>query len=1185
MNLSIKHKIFSLFMVVIVLVVSAVGWFGFKSAKDSYISSALSINEGKTELLSNEINGVLRTLSEDLIYNADFYALEKLLVWEDLKDRRKIRDWKNVYISALKDYILSRKLYYQVRILDTEGNEKILIQYDEKTNIISETPNDKLQNKSHRKYFKEAMKLKKGEFYISDMSLNVENGMIEKPFIPVVRYATPLINENREIKGVLILNFNASYILNEIADAKKENQALHNFYLLNEDGYYLFTEDKTKRWGFQLGTGYNFNKDYKGVMEKFKNKDKVTFIDNGKLFSMYKIYPHKFKNSYRFWYFVSEIDESVAFSSLNIFMNQFFFILLFVLLSGLFVINWYISKLMRPLGKVTSQLKSLSNGEIQKESIDYTANDEIGDIVNSTAKLVDAIATTIKQANAVANGSFTQKIELLSKNDELGLALESMTLRLNEITNLAQSLSMGNYDVKVIARNSEDKLGLALIDMVRYLESITKITESISLGELNVKYKVKGAEDRLGYAVLQMIKYLKTILKQANAISQENFTTTINVKSKNDELGQALVTMTNILKNSSIQNKNEIYFSEGIGKFSDELTGETDTIELSRKAITMVSRYVGASSGVLYTFNKEQGELKLIASFAYTSRNSLSNSFKLGEGIIGQVALEKDAILIRNIKDDEFIVQSGTTSSTPKEVYAFPLVYEGELFGVMELMSYEHFTSANKEYLLKISSIFASALHTTNQNTQIKVLLEKSQSAYEELQVQSEELQESNVQMEEQQQQLTLQSKELEIKNNTLLTAKEEINERAKDLEKASKYKSEFLANMSHELRTPLNSIILLSKLLVQNKNSTLNSKDIEKSKVIHKAGNDLLFLINDILDLSKVESGNMELDTSEVSTSEIIDELQGLFGAIADEKALAFIIEDRFNASLLIDKSKFLQVLKNLLSNAFKFTKKGSVTLIIESTSNEIIFKVKDSGIGIPSDKLETVFEAFKQVDGTISREFGGTGLGLSISRTIIDLMGGTIELESEFGVGTTFIVNVPFDRDKQKIDKILSEEKKIVQQKKLEEKIDEKIVEVNKFSIINDEDDNFSQDILTAKNILIVDDDSRNIFTLTSTLEEMGAEVFSAFNGKEAIEMLEDDENSMDIVLMDIMMPVMDGLDAIERIKADDRFKNIPIIAITAKNMPEDKQRCLDAGANDYLAKPLKYSALVNIFKAWLK
>ncbi|RLA71576.1 MAG: hybrid sensor histidine kinase/response regulator, partial [Epsilonproteobacteria bacterium] len=546
-----------------------------------------------------------------------------------------------------------------------------------------------------------------------------------------------------------------------------------------------------------------------------------------------------------------------------------------------------------------------------------------------------------------------------------------------------------------------------------------------------------------------------------------------------------------------------------------------------------------------------------------------------GNGIIGQVALEKEAILLKNVKDEEFYVQSGTTLSKPKEVYAFPLIHEGELFGVAEIMSFEGFTEIHKNYLNKSALIFAAALHTTSQNVQIKTLLEKSQQAFEELQTQSEELQESNVQMEEQQQQLTLQSRELQTKNDTLAEAKREIDQRADDLEKASKYKSEFLANMSHELRTPLNSIILLSKLLTQNQNKTLNEKDMEKSAVIHKAGNDLLFLINDILDLSKIESGQMELIYEELESSKVTDEMRGLFYDMAQEKGLKFIINDNFKASFSSDETKLAQVLKNLLSNAFKFTKKGSVTLSLSKSGDAINISVLDSGIGIPQDKLSTIFEAFKQVDGSISREFGGTGLGLSISKTIVDLMGGEIFVESEVGKGSTFTISLPLNKDSSFTQ---TELKKVPKASfNIEPSQTATIIQLQESEISNENE-------LSGKNILIVDDDSRNIFTLTSTLESMDAEVYSAFNGKEALELLEK-EDAIDLILMDIMMPVMDGLAAIESIKANKSFKEIPIIAITAKTMPEDKQKCLDAGANDYLAKPLEHGALISMLKAWIK
>ncbi len=1182
MNLSVKNKIFSLFVFVMILAVSAVGWFGFKSARDSYVDSAISINMGETHALSSEIGGVLGTIPDDVIYNAEFYALEKLLVWEDLKDRRKIKHWKNVYVSALKDYILNKKLYYQIRVLDVEGNEKILLKYDARTNAIIQTPDDKLRNKLHRSYFKEALKKKKGEFYISVMNLNIEKGQIEKPYVPVVRYSTPLIDANGELKGVIVLNFNATYILDEIETAKSisEKRDVQEYYLLNEDGYYLYNSDKTRRWGFQLGSDYNFKQSHQGIMEDFKARDEKTFIQNDKIYSMHKIYPNKVDNPDRFWYLVTALDKDVALASLSTFINVFFLILIVVLVSGLLLINRYVSKIMNPLAKITSQLNALSKGEIQKEEIKYGSNDEIGQIVNSTTILVDAIETTIAQANAVASGDFTKEITLLSKNDELGLALMDMTKRLKEITHLAQSLSLGNYDVNVVAKSSDDKLGLALIEMVKYLETITDVSESIALGELDVRYKAKGEDDRLGRSILQMIKYLKTILRQADAISREDFSVNIQAKSKNDELGLALATMTTMLRDSSVQNKNEIYFSEGVGEFSDRLAGINDVNTLAKEAITVSCRYVNAGSGVMYLYDKESEKLNLIASYSYVSRDSLSNEYKLGEGVVGQVALEKEPILLKNVKGDEFDVQSGTTLSKPKEVYSFPLVNEGELFGVCEIMSFESFTEIQRDYLTKVSTVFSSALHITTQNAQIKGLLEKSQVAFEELQTQSEELQESNVQMEEQQQQLTLQSRELQTKNDTLADAKQEIDQRAEDLEKASKYKSEFLANMSHELRTPLNSIILLSKLLTQNQNKTLNDKDMEKSAVIHKAGNDLLLLINDILDLSKVESGQMDLLYEDVQTSRVGDEMRGLFEALAEEKGLKFIINDNFNASFSTDVTKLSQVLKNLLSNAFKFTKEGSVVLDFAQDGESMVISVEDSGIGIPEDKLGTIFEAFKQVDGSISREFGGTGLGLSISKTIVDLMDGEISVVSEFGKGATFIISLPLIEGK-KIQKEAPQE--ILKVKEVQAP---KVKRGEITSMLQDEEPEESyENEFSGKNILIVDDDSRNIFTLTSTLESMDAEVFSAFNGKEAYELLEEEEDEIDLILMDIMMPVMDGLIAMGNIKADDRFKDIPIIAITAKTMPEDKQKCLDAGANDYLAKPLQQNSLVSMIKAWIK
>ncbi|MCW9026883.1 MAG: ATP-binding protein, partial [Thiovulaceae bacterium] len=404
-----------------------------------------------------------------------------------------------------------------------------------------------------------------------------------------------------------------------------------------------------------------------------------------------------------------------------------------------------------------------------------------------------------------------------------------------------------------------------------------------------------------------------------------------------------------------------------------------------------------------------------------------------------------------------------------------------------------------------------------------------------------------------------------------LTAAKEELDIRADELEKSNKYKSEFLANMSHELRTPLNSIILLSKLLSQNKNTFMNKEDVEKTVVINKAGNDLLLLINDILDLSKIEAGHMELNVTKFHSADIVKELKDLFYIVADEKNIEFIVNDEYDDILKLDKAKFLQILKNLLSNSFKFTSKGGVSVRIYKEKKNLILDIKDTGIGIKKDKLSIIFEEFKQADGSISREYGGTGLGLSICKKLIDLMDGEIKVKSESLKGSTFSIYIPLE---SRNDFSLSNE---------ELKSEENNLEIYEPHILADIDVDLKGNVLDGKNILIVDDDSRNIFALMSVVENFGAESYSAMNGDEAIKLLEANEVDIDIILMDIMMPIMDGIETIKLIKSKEKFKNIPIIAVTAKTMQKDKEMCFEAGANDYLAKPIEQNALISMLKVW--
>ncbi len=621
----------------------------------------------------------------------------------------------------------------------------------------------------------------------------------------------------------------------------------------------------------------------------------------------------------------------------------------------------------------------------------------------------------------------------------------------------------------------------------------------------------------------------------------------------NDELGQMAQFVNEGIEKTkkNLQEKElELWIKEGIRGLNIQLIGTTSESELCTKSLHFICTYIHAGVGVIYMYDEEKEDLYELANYANIKREFFHGRYKLGEGVVGQVALQKSPIMLARSKD--LLIESATISTPPAATYTYPLLFQNKFLGVIEIGVAKEFSEKEIEFLNATSTSVATSLSASMQSTKVQNLLEDSQQAYEELQAQSEELEESNVQMEEQQQQLTQQTQELNRQKDIMLQAKEEA-------EKASAYKSEFLANMSHELRTPLNSIILLSKLLKENQNSTLDANDTQKASVINKAGQELLLLINDILDLSKIESGNMQLETMEISSNEITSDLKALFEELAKEKNVAFIIEDNFNATFMSDRTKLSQVIKNLLSNAFKFTKEGSVKLTVSKENNHLKFAVTDSGIGIPKDKLSLIFEAFKQVDGSISREFGGTGLGLSISKQIIDTMGGKIAVESDYGKGTTFNVTIPLKEGS--IVKVIEEPE-----------AEEETLEGDK-------------NLLKGKNILIVDDDSRNIFSLSAVVESMNGEVFTAFNGKEALEVLEDEEAPIDLIFMDIMMPIMDGLTSMQAIKEKEAYKNIPIIAITAKTAPEDKQACLDAGADEYLTKPVNTSNLISIIRARIR
>ncbi|KMT23282.1 response regulator [Clostridium cylindrosporum] len=971
--------------------------------------------------------------------------------------------------------------------------------------------------------------------------------------------------------------------------------------------------------------------------------------------------------------------------------------------------------------------------------------------------------------------------ELQREKDKVDVLVQEVFMNLNSIREKSQ-----DEEILKVEKEARD----ILIEWKREQITLFNLVLAKKTNEAAIATKTKGANyvQQLEY-VLNAIENYSTnkanvLIKQANQIesSQKSILITSTITVLAFIFGLFVLTISSILKpismlqntmsisantghieEADIDGKNEVadmaryynnlvkilkeefWIKDGLNSLNQELSISVNLNEFAQKTINFLSRNMECGNAAFYLYDEASNSLHLNASFAFTERDALSHKYEIGEGTIGQAALEKKPILLKNIKRNDVLITTGTVCEAPLNTYTFPVVFEDEIYAVIELASFEPFTKLKQELIEEASKIISINLYSVIQNNKIKNLLEASEKAKKEaekareeveevnesleqqkkllqeqteelqksnvqleeqhqlLQQQSEELQQTNAQLEEQQQQLEEQSNMLNIQNENLEKSREELSGRSKELEMANKYKSEFLANMSHELRTPLNAIILLSRLMIKDNADKLSNNNLEKIDVIHKSGHELLRLINSILDLSKIESGKMILDITKFYSEDLLFELKQLFKESANEKNIEFIAEDLADKEIIGDKNKISQILRNFLSNALKFTNEGSVTLRAELKNNsDIVFSVIDTGIGIPKEKQLLIFEEFQQLDGSTTRKYGGTGLGLCISKKLADVMDGEIKVVSNDGEGSTFSLylkdvivkdsegkkynskscliyddielsksEVAVDLEegssktilvieddinfaniikkinddigintlvasngkmgldlakKFKIDGILLDlglpdisgaevlrelkstielrnipvhiisargkdssdleiEDSIYHEKPIsDEEITSLVLEMVNLSQENR--DNLLEDItnlsLKDKNILVVDDDPRNIFVLAAALENYGATIYEAENGRDCLEQL--GREKIDLVLMDIMMPEMNGFEAIRAIRTDESLKDIPIIAITAKSLKGDKEKCIEAGANDYISKPVHHDILIRLVKAWI-
>ncbi|HEU4879104.1 MAG TPA: ATP-binding protein, partial [Gemmatimonadaceae bacterium] len=661
--------------------------------------------------------------------------------------------------------------------------------------------------------------------------------------------------------------------------------------------------------------------------------------------------------------------------------------------------------------------------------------------------------------------------------DNVNTLAGNLTSQIRNIALVTTAVANGDLSQKITVEVRGEILELkntinAMVDSLRvFADEVTRVAKEVGTeGKLGGQAEVPGAAgtwraltDNVNAMANSLTIQVRAIAEVATAVTRGDLTGQITVETQGelDELKNNLNQMIGNLKDTTEKNNEQDWLKTNLAKFSRMMQGQKDLEAVSRLIMSELTPLVSANYGAFYIMENDNSApvLKLIASYAYKERKHVGNRFHLGEGLVGQAALEKKPILLTSVPDDYIRITSGLGEAAPRNILVLPILFEGEVKAVVELASFLPFSQIHQIFLDQLAESVGVVLNMISANMRTSELLEQSQQLTQELQSQSQELkqqqeelkksnaeleaqtkslrsseellrdqqvelQQVNEELEEKASLLAEQNRKVEQKNDEVEAARLALEEKAEQLALSSKYKSEFLANMSHELRTPLNSLLILSKLLTDNKEGNLTPKQVEYAKTINSSGSDLLSLINDVLDIAKVEAGKMEVNAVDTPIAELNASIDRSFRPVAEEKGLDFKVEVHPDVPAMIytDGQRVEQVLKNLLSNAFKFTTEGGVSLTVRRAEPNrrflqpalnkgvvIAFAVTDSGIGIASDKQRLIFEAFQQADGTTSRKFGGTGLGLSISREIARLLGGEIRVESTPNKGSTFTLFLP--------------------------------------------------------------------------------------------------------------------------------------------------------------------------------
>jgi signal transduction histidine kinase/CheY-like chemotaxis protein/HAMP domain-containing protein len=802
-------------------------------------------------------------------------------------------------------------------------------------------------------------------------------------------------------------------------------------------------------------------------------------------------------------------------------------------------------------------------GQAQVQGVSGTWRDLTENVNSMAANLTSQVRGIAKVVTAVANGDLRQKLMVEAKGE------------IAELTNTINSMT--------------DTLAT-------FADQVTSVAREVGVdGKLGGQARVPGAAgtwkdltENVNQLAANLTTQVRAIAEVATAVTKGELTQSIKVEALGEvaALKDNLNEMIRNLKDTTLKNSEQDWLKTNLAKFSRMLQGQKDLLTVGRLILSELAPVVNAQQGVLYllTLAEERPKLSLLASYAHARAGSVADEFFLGEGLVGQCALERRAIRLTNVPPDYIRISSGLGHSGPVNIIVLPIIFEGQVKAVLELASFDRFTPTHHAFLDQLTESIGIVINTIEAHMRTEGLLMQSQSLARELQSQQEELQNTNEELQEKARLLAHQNVEVERKNQEVEHARKALEEKAEQLALTSKYKSEFLANMSHELRTPLNSLLILSDQLSKNPDGNLSSKQTEYAKTIHASGHDLLMLINDILDLSKIESGTVVVDIGELRLADLHSYVDRTFRHVAESKGLDFSVDlhPALPRAIHTDSKRLQQVIKNLLSNAFKFTRAGHVALtirpaeggtcsdndVLNRTESVLAFSVSDTGIGISADKQQIIFEAFQQADGSTSRKYGGTGLGLAISRELARLLGGEIRLASAPGLGSTFTLYLPETYSQQSsLRRVVPA--RVPPPSDLVVPTSEHAVVVDDPPpvVVNEAGDD--RDRLTPGDaiLLVIENDTAFARLVVDAAHEAGFKALVTSFGGDALTLTRQHRPSA--ITLDISLPDIDGCRVLARLKNDVTTRHIPVTVITTGDA---LSRARTLGAQAVIAKPIK-------------